>query len=178
MLDAALPPGLAGLLSALQPRAEAPPLPDLDAIREGGWAAGYAAGEIAATAALAPLRDRLAAAAAALDAAQAIDADRLRPLFAALVQQIAEAVLMAELASGASVLVPLVEAALAAVRPGEAPVLRAHPDTLAALQPYLASIATMGDTAMARDAFAVSAPDLLIDAGLSTRLATIIGGLA
>lgn len=174
--------GLAGLLTSLRPRVlpdEAPPAPpDLDGIRQAGWEAGFVAGEAAATAGLAPLRAQLASVAAALDAACCIDVDGLRPLFAALVRDIAGAVLQAELTVGGSVLAPIVDAALAAVRQGEAPVLSAHPDTLAALKPYLPDVATVADMACARDGFCVSAPQFIIHASLSDRLAEIVAGLA
>ncbi len=171
--------GLAGLLTSLHPRvppSEAPP--DLDAIRQAGWEAGFVAGEAAAAAGLAPLRVQLASAAAALDAACCFDVDGLRPLFVALVRDIASAVLQAELTIGGSVLAPLVDAALAAVRQGEAPVFSAHPDTLAALKPYLPDLATAADVTCARDGFCVSAPQFIIAAGLSDRLADIVAGLA
>lgn len=176
-----LNPGLAGLLSSLQPRVEVPEqavLPDLDGIRHAGWEAGYAAGEAAATAALAPMRDGLAAAAKALEAACVIDADRLRPVLAALVEQVATAVLTAELDAGAAVLNPLVEAALAQVRPGETAFLRAHPVTLAVLAGHFSAVAGVGDAAMAPGEFAVTAPGFVIEAGLSARLAEIVAGLA
>lgn len=171
--------GLAGLLTALRPRSvpDEPP-PDLDAIRQGGWAAGFAAGEAAATAGLAPVRAQLADAAAALDAACCIDVDLLRPLFLALVAEIASAVLQAELNADAAALQPLVTAALAAVRLGEAPVLSAHPDTLAALAPYLPDIAVVPDAALPRDGFTVSAPQFTTAATLADRLADAVAGLA
>lgn len=182
MMAAALSPdstGLAGLLTSLRPRvvADAPP-PDLDAIRQAGWEAGFAAGEVVAEARVAPLKAQLADAAAALDAACCIDVDTLRPLFTALVSEIAAVVLMAELGSGAAVLEPLVTAALAAVKPGEAAVLVAHPETLAALLPHLPAIATTDNAALSRDSFAVTAPQFIITAGLADRLADIVAGLA
>jgi flagellar biosynthesis/type III secretory pathway protein FliH len=173
--------GLAGLLAALRPRAEpvdAPPPPDLDAIRAAGWDDGFTAGEAAATAALSPLRVQLAEAAAALDAACRIDVDALRPLFVTLIRQIAEAVLMAELGASAATLEPLVNAALTAVHAGEAPTLRAHPETLAALGPHLPDVATHADPGLARDAFSVCAPQFRIDVGLSARLAAVTGAMA
>lgn len=166
----------------MQPRAELPEpvslVPDLDAVRQYGWDAGFAAGEAAQMAALAPLRADMAAAAATFEAACVIDTDRLRPVFAALVTQVAEAVLMAELGAGAAVLLPLVDAALAQVAIGEAGVLRAHPETLAAVQAQLPDLAVAGDVDMARDEFAVTAPEFVIAAGLSARLADIVRGLA
>jgi flagellar biosynthesis/type III secretory pathway protein FliH len=182
MMAAALTPeaaGLAGLLTSLQPRVVPDaPLPDLDAIRAAGWQAGFAAADAAAEARLAPVQAQFADAAAALDAACCIDVDALRPLFIALVHEIARAVLMAELGAGATVLEPLVIAALAAVKPHEAPTLEMHPETLAALQPYLPAIATAANAAMARDAFAVTGPQFVITAGLTDRLADIVAGLA
>jgi flagellar biosynthesis/type III secretory pathway protein FliH len=174
--------GLAGLLTSLRPRVlpEQAPVapPDLDAIRQAGWEAGFVAGEAAAAAGLAPLRAQLASAAAALDAACCIDIDGLRPLFAALVRDVSVAVLQAELTVGGAVLAPMVDAALAAVRLGEAPVLSAHPDTLAALKPYLPDLAVAADATGARDGFCVSAPQFIIHASLSDRLADIVAGLA
>lgn len=176
------PGGLAGLLAALRPRVEPdappPPEPDLDAIRNAGWAAGHAAGEAAAAAALAPLRLQLAAAAAALDAACTIDMDGLRPLFVAVVREVAQAVLAAEIRAGAAVLEPLVTAALGHVRIGEAPVLHAHPDTLAGLCDHLDDVAVAADPTLARDEFSVSAAGFLIEVGLSRRLAEIVERLA
>lgn len=182
MMAASLSPdsaGLAGLLTSLRPRVvpDAPP-PDLDAIRRAGWEAGFAAGEAAADARLAPLKAQLADAAAALDAACCIDVDTLRPLFTTLVSEIATAVLMAELGAGAAVLEPLVMAALAAVKPGEVATLVAHPETLAALQPHLPAITANANAALARDAFAITGPQFVITAGLADRLADIVAGLA
>ena len=175
--------GLAGLLSTLQPRVEVPlVLPDLAAVRLDGWDAGYSAGMEAGTAAqaaaLEPLRAGLAAAVAALDAACRIDADRLRPLFAALVEHVAGAVLMAELGAGAAVLMPLVEAALSHVRVGEAAVLRAHPDMLAMLQAHLGDVVVAADAGLGADEIVVATPVFVIDAGLSARLAAVVAGLA
>ncbi len=172
--------GLAGLLSALQPRPPVPraPPPDLDAIRAEGFGAGYVAGEAAAEAALDPLREALAAAAARLDAACLMDAARLRPLLAALVQQVAQAVLMAELRGGAEALLPLVEAALTQVRLREPVVLKAHPETLALLAPHLPDIATAPDADLPRDGFALVGPDFIVDAGLSARLAELMEQVA
>lgn len=176
------PAGLASLLTALRPRVEpevAPqPPPDLDAIRAAGWEDGFAAGEAAAAASLAPLRVRLGEAAAALDAACRIDIDTLRPVFVTLVTAIAEAVLAAELRTGAAVLMPLVTAALAEVRVDEAAILHAHPETLADLRDHLPDVALAADADMARDGFSISAPQFRIDAGLSARLAAITGTMA
>lgn len=172
-------PGLAGLLTALQLRVDAPALvPDIDAIRQDGWNAGFAAGEAAQVATLAPLRADLAAAAAAMTAASVIDADRLRPVFAALVAQVAEAVLLAELTAGAAVLLPLVRAALDHVAVEEAGVLRAHPETLAMVRRYLPDVVVAADAEMERDEFAVTAPGFVIAAGLGARLADVVRGLA
>ncbi len=172
--------GLAGLLQALQPRGPEsvapPPPPDLDAIRQSGWEAGFVAGENSAETALAPLRLWLAEAAEALRAACTIDADRLRPQFNSLVRAVAEAVLAAELRAGSMVLEPLVTAALAQLQPGDEPTLVAHPDVLAALAPHLPDIATRADPAMPIDGFAVSGSDFIIDACLTARLDQVLGG--
>jgi flagellar assembly protein FliH len=178
----AAPVGLASLLTALRPRIEPEPPPppplDLDAVRQAAWDTGFAAGAATENASLAPLRAQLADAAAALHAACTIDVDLLRPLFVALVTGIAESVLDAELGAGAAVLMPLVNAALAEIRPGETATLRAHPDTLAALRSHLSDIVIAADASLARDAFAVTAPHFLIEAGLSARLDAIVRGLA
>lgn len=176
--------GLAGLLDALQPRAAAPP-PDLDAIRAETHAAGFAEGlvegEASERAALAPLRAHLAEAAAALTAAAVIDADRLRPVLADAVRRLAEAVLAAELRQDPAVLLALAEAALAAIVPGQAATLLAHPVTLAALAPHLpfpaadCAIKTAADPALAPDRIIVSGADFIIDTSLSARLADILG---
>jgi flagellar biosynthesis/type III secretory pathway protein FliH len=171
--------GLAGLYSTMAPRAEEPlPPPDLDAIHDAGWRAGFAAGEAAAHDRLAPLRASLAAAATALDGATQIDRDALRPLFVTLVNRIAAAVLMAELTTGAVALLPLVELALAQVRVGEAATLCGHPDTLAALQAHLPVLTTAADAGMARDAFRITGPTFVIETGLAARLAEIVEQLA
>lgn len=172
--------GLAGLLDALQPRVEAaPPPPDLDAIRAEAQAAGHAAGraEGAASerAALAPLKAQLAAACTALSAAAVVDAEALRAPLAALVRQLAEAVLLAELQRDPAVLLAIATAALAAVVPGQAATLVAHPDTLAALGPLLSGVATAADAALAPDHITVSGADFIIDTSLSARLADILG---
>lgn len=175
--------GLAGLLGALQPRIEAPlPPPDLEAIRAEAHAAGVAHGFAEATtrerAALAPLRAQLATAVAALAAAAVIDAERVAPLLVDIVRQLAEAVLMAQLQQDPALLRALAGAALAAVAPGQPAVLTAHPDTLAAIAPYLplgAGLATASDTAFAADRIAVSGADFIIDTSLAARLADILG---
>jgi flagellar biosynthesis/type III secretory pathway protein FliH len=172
--------GLAGLLSALQPREAlgAPPPPDLDTIRADAWNQGVVAGQAAADAELAPLRDELTKVAAALHAACVIDVDGLRPLVAALVTHIAETVLMAELQGDPRQLLALVDAALAAVRPGMAATLHANPTTLAALRPHLPDIATVEEPGLAPDGFVVSGTDFVIEVGLAARLQEIMGEIA
>lgn len=168
--------GLAGLYSALAPRVEDPQSPpDLDAIHDAGWQAGFTAGEAAAQHELTPLRANLAAAAVALDAAMQLDVDALRPLFATLVERIAASVLMAELTLGAATLLPLVDAALAQVRVGEAAILHAHPDTLAQLQDDLPALATAADASLAPDAFHVEGATFVIETSIAARLAEIVG---
>jgi ankyrin repeat protein len=58
-----------------------------------------------------------------------IDAEALRPLLVTVVRQLAEAVLAAELRHDPAVLEALATAALAAIVPGQAATLAAHPDT-------------------------------------------------
>ncbi len=171
--------GLADLYSTMAPRLEEPvPPPDLDAIRDAGWQAGFAAGEAEAAERLTPLRAGLAAAVTAIDRAMQIDPDRLRPLFAALVERIAAAVLMAELTSGARMLLPLVDAALAQVRVDEPITLCAHPDTLAGLIAHLPAMATAADADMATDAFRITGPTFVIETGVAARLAALAEQLA
>lgn len=170
--------GLAGLLSALQPRVEVPvAAPDLDVLRAEAFDAGFAAGAAEADRALEPLRDQLAAAAAAYAAACRIEADTLRPVLAALVRRVAEAVLMTELKAGAAVLLPLVEAAIAAVRPGDAATLNAHPDTLAALAPHLPDLATAADPALPPGSVSVTGADFSIAVDIGQRLDDVLAAL-
>ena len=171
---------MAGLLDALQPRVEAPlPPPDLEAIRAEahalGHTAGLAEGRASEHAALAPLKAQLAAACEALCAAAVVDAETLRAPLAALVRHLAEAVLLAELRRDPAVLLALAEAALAAVVPGQAATLAAHPDTLAVLGPLLPGITTAPDPALAPDHIIVSGADFMIDTSLAARLADILG---
>lgn len=168
--------GLAGLLSALQPRA-VPLVPSInvEAERHAAFADSVAAGVAQAEAELAPLRGQMTAAVAALEAACLVDVDKLRPVFVDIVQQLSEAVLLAELAHGTKVLMPLVEAALAAVRPGEVATLHGHPATLAALAPHLPGVALAGDESMAMDGFRVTGTDFIIDTSLRARLTEIAG---
>ncbi len=176
--------GLAVLLSWLQPGEAADAVREPEVLRdvEGeiaaaraeGFAAGQAAGREAAEAALAPLAAALRGAEAALMGACEIEVAAVQPVLAGLVRQICVAVLMTELSGGAAVLVPLVEAALAEVKPGEAAVLRAHPDVLAALEGRFADVLPQGDAAMALDAFAVEGPGFVIGAGLQARLDAIL----
>jgi flagellar biosynthesis/type III secretory pathway protein FliH len=171
--------GLAGLLSALQPRVAPALTPiDIEAVRAEAYDAGFAAGAAEADAALAPLRADLAAAATAFDAACRIEADTLRPVLAALVRRVAEAVLATELRAGATVLLPLVEAAIAAVRPGTAATLMANPETLALLAPHLADMAMAADPGLAPGAFAVAGADFAIAVDLAQRLDDVMLGLA
>ena len=162
--------GLAGLLSALQPVAEMPL--DLEAIRAGGWADGFAAGEARAEAGLVPMRERMAAAVEGLEAACRVDVDRVRPVVLGLVRRLVEAVVQRELSLNDSVMDRLVESALEAVRPGEGAVLRGHPVTLAGLG--VLAIATEADAGMALDAVVVTGADFVIEVGLSARLAEIM----
>ena len=162
----------------MAPHVEEPlPPPDLDAVHDAGWQAGFAAGTAAAQHVLSPLCANLAAAAVALNAATQVDADALRPLFATLVTQIANAVLMAELSAGTAVLLPLVDAALAQVGLGETATLHAHPDTLAALQGHLPALATVADIGLAPDAFHVTGATFVIEAGIAARLAELVGAM-
>jgi flagellar biosynthesis/type III secretory pathway protein FliH len=171
--------GLAGLLGALQPRVgPLLPPPDLDAIRAAGFADGLAEGAATERAALAPLHAQLAAACDALAAAAVIDAEALRPLLVTVVRQLAEAVLAAELRHDPAVLEALATAALAAIVPGQAATLAAHPDTLAVLVPLLPAAAPVRpepDPALAADRIIVSGPDFIIDTSLATRLSDLLG---
>lgn len=161
-------------MSALQPVPEEPV--DVEAERTVAHAAGYAAGEAAATAALAPLRKAMVAAAAELVAAGRIDAGALRPLVLELVRQLSEAVIGAEISSNDKAMQRLVDAALEAVVPGVTAVLRAHPATLAGLGDL--AVATEADAGMGRDEIVVSGADFVIEAGLSSRLAEIMEEIA
>ena len=177
MSDTVLRPasaGLAGLLTALRPvlPGEAPPPPDLDALRATAWADGFGAGRAAADADLGPLRDHLTSAAAAFDTARTIDVDTLRPLLAGLVRHVAEAVLAHELRADTALLA-LAGAALEQVRPGDVPTLRAHPDTLAVLSPHV-GIPTAADPALPRDGFAITGTDFVIDVNIAARLTEIM----
>ncbi len=171
--------GLAGLLSALQPRdPEMEVSVDVAALCDAARLAGFAEGTARAEAELAPLRRHLAEAAEALEAACRIDPDRLRPLMMALVQKIVEAVLLAELGKGLGVLQPLVEAVLAAAGPLERASLRLHPETLAVLQPHLPHLRVIADASLDRDNIIVEAIDFVIDTSLSARLAQVLETLA
>jgi flagellar biosynthesis/type III secretory pathway protein FliH len=167
--------GLADLLAALQPRsaAEAAPGPDLDALHEAAWNAGFAAGNAAEVAESAPLRGQLVAAAAALELACRIDPDTLRPVLADLVRSVAEAVLLAELDAGGQVLLPLLDAALATIRPSEPATLRGHPATLAGLAAQLPGMVLTEDASLPADGFVVTGPDFIIDVNLRARLLEI-----
>lgn len=172
---------LALLLDRLQPvpAAEAaPPPPDLATIRAEAFAAGEAAAQAAAETALQPLRADLAAAAAALRDAAVIDMATLRPLLAALVRSVAEAVLATEIATRDDALLALAQTALAAIAPDEAAVLMAHPDTLARLAPHLPPLATRPDPDMAPGAIQVGGPTFRIDADLPERLTQILESVA
>ena len=177
--NAALHPanaGLAELLSALQPRdIDAPAPTDIAELQKISWDQGYAAGSCAAEAELAPLRRDLVNAAEALSNACRIDRAGLRPVLAALIRQIAEAVLQAELAAGAAVLMPLVDAALAALRPGEVAALHGHPATLAALRDHLPDMVMIAAAHRDVGGFAVTGTDFMIDISLAARLAEIMG---
>jgi flagellar biosynthesis/type III secretory pathway protein FliH len=178
-------PGLARLLSSLinpLPAPAAPVVePDPALIAQGraeAEAAGHAAGRAAATAELAPLRDALAAAIAAVQTSANIDESRLSPLLAGLVKAVAEAVLMAELAAGGRVLEPLVAAALAEVAHAALPVLQAHPETLALIKADLPpGLVIQEDAALPMGHVVVSGPDYRIEAGLGERLSRVVEGL-
>lgn len=168
--------GLAGLLSALQPRPEAEaPAIDIDALCAAAFADGLADGRGMVEAELLPLRGQVGAAVAAFEAACQVDVTALRPLVSELVRQLAEAVLLAELGRGAAVLMPLVEAGLAAVRPGAAATLHGHPATLTAIAAVLADVAVLADESLGLDEFRVSGADFIVDVSLRSRLNEIIG---
>jgi flagellar biosynthesis/type III secretory pathway protein FliH len=171
--------GLAAMLaSMLPPVPKVAPAVDIAAERAAAFADGEAAGVARAEAELAPLRLALAEAAEALRVAMVIDVDGLRPVLAEVVKAVAEAVVMAELRIDPSVLLRLIEAALAMVRPGEAVVLSVHPLMLERLRVWLPEIDVAADAALAGDAFAVSGGDFVIEAGLAARLDEIIEGVA
>jgi flagellar assembly protein FliH len=172
--------GLAGLLAAMAPPPAAPPPPeiDLDGLHDAAWQQGFAAGAAQAETELAPLRLALAQAAEAFASACTIAVDPLRPVVMEVVRRIAETVVMAELRLDPSVLLRLIEAALAMVRPGEAMGLRVHPDMVERLRAWLPDIAIEADPAVAEDGFVVAGGDFVIEAGLAARLGDIMGELA
>jgi flagellar biosynthesis/type III secretory pathway protein FliH len=171
--------GLAAMLASMRPRVPEPvPVVDIEGVRAAAFAEGEAAGAARAEAELAPLRLALAEAAAALRAAAVIDVDALRPVLAGVIKGICETVVMAELRLDPSVLLRLIEAALAMVRPGEVATLRAHPVMLERLRPYLPEMEVAADAALAGDEFAVSGGDFVIEAGLAARLGEIMEGVA
>jgi flagellar biosynthesis/type III secretory pathway protein FliH len=95
-----------------------------------------------------------------------------------VVRQLAEAVLAVELRQNPAVLEALAAAALAAIVPGQAATLAAHPDTLAALLPLLpvaAPICALPDPTLGTDRIIVSGPDFIIDTSLATRLSDLLG---
>ncbi len=170
--------GLAGLYSAMQPRAqEAPQAVDLEPLREAAWEAGFAAGQASADAELAPLRLHLAEAAAALHDACRIEQQALRPVLMTLVRRLTEAVLDKELQEDTALL-SLVNAGLALVRAGEVPTLQGHPRTLAALRPHLPAIRVVEDDDLDPDGFVITGADFIIDVNIAARLAEIMGELS
>lgn len=181
--------GLARLLTSLMPAADAPLAPAIDVAallaearvqgHADGHAGGFAEGLAAATAELTPLRAALEGAVAAARALTAIDDAALRPLLAELVRAAARAVLMADLAGGARVLMPLVDAALAEAAEGALPTLIAHPATLALITPELPpGLATAADAALPLAHIVLAAPDYRVEAGIDERLAHIVKALA
>jgi flagellar biosynthesis/type III secretory pathway protein FliH len=172
--------GLAGLLAAMAPPAPAPPAPeiDLEILHDDAWKQGFEAGSLHAEAELAPLRLALAHATAAFTTACTIAADPLRPVLMQMVRQIAEAVVMAELRIDPSVLLRLIDAALAMLRPAETAALRVHPFMVDRLRDYLPAIAIQADPAVAEDAFVVAGADFVIESGLAARLADIMAEIA
>ncbi len=187
--------GLAGLLTTLRPGTAsqtATATPAMDeaerrAISEAAFARGLAEGRAEGLAeglaeAEAALQPRLAAMEAALlafEQAMAIDPERLRPLLAGLVRSVAERVLAAELSgAGPVLLMPLVAEALETLGPVEAPVLRAHPDTLAALGAALEGrMESLADPKMPVCSFVIEGPAFQIGADLGRRLDQIMAQL-
>lgn len=179
--------GLAGLLHALQPPPPppspppSPPPPDPQLLRaaedkalaDAAHARGLAEGRAGAEAALAPVIARLSAAAQAFEQACSIDADRLRGPLAALVRMLCERVLLAELAATPAALLPLAEAALAALGAGEPALLRASPALIALLNDHcadvLAHVQLAPDPEMA-DSLELSGPGFIIHSSLAHRL--------
>lgn len=171
--------GLAAMLASMLPRmADVAAVVDIEAERAVAFAEGEAAGAARAEAELAPLRLALAESAEALRAAAVIDVDALRPVLAGVIKAVAEAVVMAELRLDPSVVLRLIEAALALVRPGEVATLKVHPVMLERLRPYLPEMDVAADAALAMDQFTVSGGDFVIEAGLAARLAEIMEGVA
>ncbi|WP_439533093.1 hypothetical protein [Polymorphobacter sp.] len=187
--------GLAGLLAALQPQ---PPVPEVvpapepahdpaviraaedAALRATAHAHGLAEGRAEAEAALEPVLARLQAAAAAFEAACRIDADALRAPLVALIRGLCERVLATELAACSAILRPLVEVALAQLRPGEPAVLRAAPEVIATLNDHaadvLAGLQLEAEPEMA-DAVELSGPDFIVEVSLRDRLDAVIAAL-
>ena len=150
---------------------------DPDAAAAAAYADGHRDGCAQAESALAPLRERLADAAAKLDAACHIDTAQLRPLFTALTQRLCAAALTAELRLSPDALQPLVEAALAAAGTRAAR-LRLNPATLAALALPALAIAVEGDAALAEDEIALDGPAFALETSLASRLAVVVAALA
>lgn len=176
VVQGAQPARLAALFAA---RALVPvPVPPADpaAARAEGYAQGFADGSAAACAELAPQRALLGRAVTAFEAARAIDPEALRPLFVALVTQLAEAVVAVELRSSRAAIAALVDATLASVEPAQAVALRLHPDD-AGLLGHGAAVPLLPDPAMPRGAVQVEGRDFVIVDGLPERLAAVLATL-
>ena len=166
---------LVSLYAAMAPRETFAPPPDLGAIASAAHAQGYAQGEAAAAAALAPQCTLLATLGEALEAACTIDAVILREPFVQLVTSLAEAVVMAELTLSPAVILRLVDAALASVAVAEAVTVRLHPDDVAAVTGL--SVVVVGDPELARGSVAVEGAKFVVHDGLPARLAVALAAL-
>ncbi len=163
---------LASLWSAMSPRARpaAPPLPDVGAIAAAAEAQGYARGRDEAEAALVPERAALAAAAAELRAACAIDPEALRPLFVDLVTRVAAAVIDAELQTSLASVRRLVDVALASIEGDGEAVIHLCPE-------HAARLDAIPDPDLAPGEVRLETPRHVVAASLAARLAAIVADL-
>jgi flagellar biosynthesis/type III secretory pathway protein FliH len=154
--------------------AQADPAPDLDAIRDAAFACGVVDGEAAAAQKLAPLRQALAASAAAFDAACQIDVAALREPFTALLTRLSQAVIAAELHLAPELVVALVEGALGAVSVATDARLHLNPADAVMMADESLPIPIVADPEIDRGAAMVVAPRFVVADSFETRLAQLL----
>lgn len=176
---AAQPAPLAALFArpaAMVPDRIVEPAPAAQTLLDDAFARGHAEGLAAARADLLPVQELLDAGAVALRRAGDVDTAMLRTPFAALVTRLCVAVIGAELRLAPDHVLAMVDAALAAVVPDGAMVLRLNPLDAALLDETATALPlpVQPDAAVARGSLYIDAPHYVIADSFAARLDAVL----